>query len=175
MMEKLKYVFVDEVGVGIVGTVWKAVDRYFGEVVAIKKLIWQKFHSWEECLSFREIRRFIFSLNFNSMDLEGKERAAKIIFSIIIICSNTPPTPYDDHQEIDRTMSESSSSATMFHPASKDAIQRMEKVRFDTLILMISACIYVLRGILNLCRLCNCHVGICIMESILTMSIRDTM
>ena len=70
-----------------------------------------------------EFRRFIFSLNFNSMDLEGKERAGKIIFSIIIICSNTPPTPYDDRQEIDRTISESSSSATRFHPASKDAIK----------------------------------------------------
>ncbi|KAI9160488.1 hypothetical protein LWI28_008560 [Acer negundo] len=46
MMEKRKYLFVEEVGAGVFGRVWKAVDRYSGEVVAIKKLIRQKFHSW---------------------------------------------------------------------------------------------------------------------------------
>ncbi|TXG71308.1 hypothetical protein EZV62_006243 [Acer yangbiense] len=145
MMEKLKYVFVDEVGVGIFGTIWKAVE-YFGEsfrqpnygVLARGTCPGEGLE-----LSIPTVfGRFIFSLNFNSMDLEGKERAAKIIFSIIIICSNTPPTPYDDRQEINQTISESSSSATRFHPASKDAIQRLEKVRFDTLILMFSACMF---------------------------------
>ncbi|KAK2654339.1 hypothetical protein Ddye_014195 [Dipteronia dyeriana] len=44
----------------------------------------------------------------------------------------TVTTPYDNRQEIDRTISESSSSAmTWFTPVSKDAIQRLEKVRFD--------------------------------------------
>ncbi|KAK0598605.1 hypothetical protein LWI29_036245 [Acer saccharum] len=41
-------------------------------------------------------------------------------------------TPYDDPQEIDRAISESTSSAmTRFTPASKDAIQRLEKMSFD--------------------------------------------
>ncbi|KAI9160694.1 hypothetical protein LWI28_010735 [Acer negundo] len=35
-MEKLKYVFVDEVGADVFGTVWKAVDRYSDKVFAIK-------------------------------------------------------------------------------------------------------------------------------------------
>ncbi|KAK4839719.1 hypothetical protein QYF36_024350 [Acer negundo] len=135
-------------------------------------LLWRRVgtinsHNFRNYFVFFEFRRFIFSLYFNSMDLEGKERAAKIIFSIIIICSNTPPTPYDDRQEIDRTISESSSSATRFHPASKDAIQRLEKVRFD----LDDQCVYVLRGILNLYRLCRCHMGICIIESVLSMPI----
>ena len=56
MMEKRKYVFVGEVGAGVFGRVWKAVDRYSSEVVAIKKLIRQKFHSREECLSLRAIK-----------------------------------------------------------------------------------------------------------------------
>ncbi|KAI9160719.1 hypothetical protein LWI28_010948 [Acer negundo] len=44
----------------------------------------------------------------------------------------TVVTPYDDHrQEIDQAISESTSSAmTRFTPASKDAIQRLEKMRF---------------------------------------------
>ncbi|KAK2654355.1 hypothetical protein Ddye_014211 [Dipteronia dyeriana] len=56
MMEKRKYVFIEEVGAGVFGRVWKAVDKYSGEVVAIKKLIRQKLNSREECLSLREIK-----------------------------------------------------------------------------------------------------------------------
>ncbi|KAL5746611.1 hypothetical protein ACOSP7_027757 [Xanthoceras sorbifolium] len=51
-----KYDLLHEVGAGTFGKVWKAVDKSSQEVVAIKKLVRQRFHSREECLSLREIK-----------------------------------------------------------------------------------------------------------------------
>lgn len=37
------------------GTVWKAINRKTGEVVAVKKMK-RKYYSWEECLALREVK-----------------------------------------------------------------------------------------------------------------------
>ena len=50
-----KYQLLDEVGAGGFGRVWKAVNKHSGEVVAVKMLR-EKFHSWEECLSLEEVK-----------------------------------------------------------------------------------------------------------------------
>ncbi|KAH7557829.1 hypothetical protein JRO89_XS11G0226300 [Xanthoceras sorbifolium] len=50
-----KYQLLNQVGAGSFGQVWKAFNKHSGEVVAIKMLR-EKFHSWEECLSLEEIK-----------------------------------------------------------------------------------------------------------------------
>ncbi|KAL5811483.1 hypothetical protein ACOSQ4_028051 [Xanthoceras sorbifolium] len=50
-----KYQLLNQVGAGSFGRVWKAFNKHSGEVVAIKMLR-EKFHSWEECLSLEEIK-----------------------------------------------------------------------------------------------------------------------
>lgn len=50
-----KYSIIKEVGRGSFGSVFQAMDKQSGEVVAIKRLN-QVFNSWEECLSLREVK-----------------------------------------------------------------------------------------------------------------------
>ncbi|XP_075477601.1 cyclin-dependent kinase F-4-like isoform X2 [Primulina tabacum] len=50
-----RYNFVEEVGSGSYGNVWKAVSKQSGEVVAIKKLK-TKYRSWEQCMNLREVK-----------------------------------------------------------------------------------------------------------------------
>ena len=50
-----RYRVLKKIGDGTFGTVHKAVNRSTGEVVAIK-LLKKKYHSWEECLTLREIK-----------------------------------------------------------------------------------------------------------------------
>ncbi|KAK4743517.1 hypothetical protein SAY87_001518 [Trapa incisa] len=44
-----------EVGVGTFGSVWKAINKLSGEVVAIKRMK-KKYYSWEECINLREVK-----------------------------------------------------------------------------------------------------------------------
>ena len=64
------------------------------------------------------------------MERDPKNLDYKVLTMAINI---TVVTLYDDRQEIDQAISESSTSSAMtrFTPASKDAIQRLEKMRFD--------------------------------------------
>ncbi|XP_042427407.1 cyclin-dependent kinase F-4-like [Zingiber officinale] len=50
-----RYKLIKEVGDGTFGTVWRAINKQSGEVVAIKKLK-RKYYSWEECLNLREVK-----------------------------------------------------------------------------------------------------------------------
>ncbi|KAL6005856.1 hypothetical protein ACLOJK_039901 [Asimina triloba] len=50
-----RYKLIKEVGDGTFGTVWRAVNKLTGEVVAIKKMK-RKYYSWEECMNLREVK-----------------------------------------------------------------------------------------------------------------------
>eukprot|EP00262_Sarcandra_glabra_P003059 TRINITY_DN1350_c0_g1_i2.p1 TRINITY_DN1350_c0_g1~~TRINITY_DN1350_c0_g1_i2.p1 ORF type:complete len:445 (-),score=68.76 TRINITY_DN1350_c0_g1_i2:131-1465(-) len=50
-----RYKVIKEVGDGTFGTVWRAIDKQTGEVVAIKKMK-RKYYSWEECMNLREVK-----------------------------------------------------------------------------------------------------------------------
>ena len=50
-----RYKIIKIIGDGAYGSVYKAVNKSTGEVVAIKKMK-KKFYSWEECMSLREIK-----------------------------------------------------------------------------------------------------------------------
>ncbi|KAA3456328.1 cyclin-dependent kinase F-4-like [Gossypium australe] len=50
-----RYKLIKEVGDGTFGTVWRAINRLSGEVVAIKKMK-KKYYSWEECVNLREVK-----------------------------------------------------------------------------------------------------------------------
>ncbi|XP_020548333.1 cyclin-dependent kinase F-4-like isoform X1 [Sesamum indicum] len=50
-----RYTIIKEVGNGTFGTVWRALSKQSGEVVAIKKMK-KKYYSWEECINLREVK-----------------------------------------------------------------------------------------------------------------------
>ncbi|XP_022756512.1 cyclin-dependent kinase F-4-like isoform X2 [Durio zibethinus] len=50
-----RYKLIKEVGDGAFGSVWRAINKLSGEVVAIKKMK-KKYYSWEECVNLREVK-----------------------------------------------------------------------------------------------------------------------
>ncbi|KAK8945045.1 Cyclin-dependent kinase F-4 [Platanthera zijinensis] len=50
-----RYTLIKEVGDGTFGSVWRAINKLSGEVVAVKKMK-RKYYTWEECMSLREIK-----------------------------------------------------------------------------------------------------------------------
>ncbi|PON44799.1 Serine/threonine protein kinase [Parasponia andersonii] len=50
-----RYTLIKEVGDGTFGSVWRAISKKSGEVVAIKKMK-KKYFSWEECVNLREVK-----------------------------------------------------------------------------------------------------------------------
>nr|XP_016444292.1 PREDICTED: cyclin-dependent kinase F-4-like [Nicotiana tabacum]XP_033514720.1 cyclin-dependent kinase F-4-like [Nicotiana tomentosiformis] len=50
-----RYKIIKEVGNGTFGSVWQALNKQTGEVVAIKKMK-KKYCSWEECINLREVK-----------------------------------------------------------------------------------------------------------------------
>ncbi|KAG6387808.1 hypothetical protein SASPL_153002 [Salvia splendens] len=50
-----RYKVIREVGTGTFGSVWRAISKQSGEVVAIKKMK-KKYYSWEECINLREVK-----------------------------------------------------------------------------------------------------------------------
>jgi protein kinase len=50
-----RYNIIKEVGDGTFGSVWRAINKESGEVVAIKKMK-KKYYSWEECINLREVK-----------------------------------------------------------------------------------------------------------------------
>ncbi|KAK4746443.1 hypothetical protein SAY87_012755 [Trapa incisa] len=50
-----RYKIIKEVGDGTYGSVWRAINKQSGEVVAIKKMK-KKYYSWEECINLREVK-----------------------------------------------------------------------------------------------------------------------
>ncbi|KAL6008569.1 Cyclin-dependent kinase F-4 [Asimina triloba] len=49
------YKILKEVGDGTFGSVWRAIHKQTGEVVAIKRMK-RKYYSWEECMNLREVK-----------------------------------------------------------------------------------------------------------------------
>ncbi|XP_059441241.1 cyclin-dependent kinase F-4 [Corylus avellana] len=50
-----RFNLIKEVGDGTFGSVWRAINKQTGEVVAIKKMK-KKYYSWEECVNLREVK-----------------------------------------------------------------------------------------------------------------------
>ncbi|XP_068649779.1 cyclin-dependent kinase F-4-like [Aristolochia californica] len=50
-----RYKVIKEVGDGTFGSVWRAMNKQTGEIVAIKKMK-RKYYSWEECMNLREVK-----------------------------------------------------------------------------------------------------------------------
>ncbi|XP_052170174.1 cyclin-dependent kinase F-4-like isoform X2 [Diospyros lotus] len=50
-----RYKMIKEVGDGTFGSVWRAINKRTGELVAIKKMK-RKYYSWEECINLREVK-----------------------------------------------------------------------------------------------------------------------
>lgn len=50
-----RYRIIKEVGDGTFGSVWRAINKQSGEIVAIKKMK-RKYYSWEECMNLREVK-----------------------------------------------------------------------------------------------------------------------
>jgi len=50
-----RYKIIKEVGDGTFGSVWRAINKHTGEIVAIKKMK-RKYYSWEECINLREVK-----------------------------------------------------------------------------------------------------------------------
>lgn len=50
-----RYKLIKEVGDGTFGSVWRAINKQTGEVVAIKRMK-KKYYSWEECINLREVK-----------------------------------------------------------------------------------------------------------------------
>ncbi|KAI8530711.1 hypothetical protein RHMOL_Rhmol11G0080600 [Rhododendron molle] len=50
-----RYKIIKEVGDGTFGSVWRAINKQTGEIVAIKKMK-RKYYSWEECINSREVK-----------------------------------------------------------------------------------------------------------------------
>ncbi|KAL8521402.1 hypothetical protein ACS0TY_011794 [Phlomoides rotata] len=50
-----RYKIIKEVGNGTFGSVWRAISKQSGEVVAIKKMK-KKYYSWDECINLREVK-----------------------------------------------------------------------------------------------------------------------
>ncbi|EPS63316.1 hypothetical protein M569_11466, partial [Genlisea aurea] len=50
-----RYKLIKEVGNGTFGSVWRAISKQSGEVVAVKKMK-RKYYSWDECINLREVK-----------------------------------------------------------------------------------------------------------------------
>ncbi|XP_055819343.1 cyclin-dependent kinase F-4-like [Solanum dulcamara] len=50
-----RYTIIKEVGNGTYGSVWRALNKETGEVVAIK-ILRKMYYSWEECINLREVK-----------------------------------------------------------------------------------------------------------------------
>ncbi|KAJ6846325.1 cyclin-dependent kinase F-4-like [Iris pallida] len=50
-----RYKIIKEVGDGTFGSVWRAINKQSGEIVAVKKMK-RKYYSWEECMNLREVK-----------------------------------------------------------------------------------------------------------------------
>ncbi|XP_020247829.1 cyclin-dependent kinase F-4-like [Asparagus officinalis] len=50
-----RYKMIKEIGDGTFGSVWRAINKQSGEIVAIKKMK-RKYYSWEECMNLREVK-----------------------------------------------------------------------------------------------------------------------
>ncbi|CAL0313086.1 unnamed protein product [Lupinus luteus] len=76
-----RYKLIKEVGDGSFGTVWRAINKQNGEVVAIKKMK-KKYYSWEECVNLREVKSLRKMNHQNIVKLKEVIRESEILFFV---------------------------------------------------------------------------------------------
>ncbi|KZV45247.1 cyclin-dependent kinase F-4, partial [Dorcoceras hygrometricum] len=76
-----RYKIIREVGNGTFGTVWRALSKQSGEVVAIKKMK-KKYYSWEECMSLREVKSLRKMNHSNIVKLKEVIRENDILYFV---------------------------------------------------------------------------------------------
>ncbi|XP_075506002.1 cyclin-dependent kinase F-4-like [Primulina tabacum] len=76
-----RYKIIREVGNGTFGTVWRALSKQSGEVVAIKKMK-KKYYSWEECVSLREVKSLRKMSHSNIVKLKEVIRENDILYFV---------------------------------------------------------------------------------------------
>ncbi|XP_057448746.1 cyclin-dependent kinase F-4-like isoform X2 [Lotus japonicus] len=76
-----RYTIIKEVGDGTFGTVWRAINKQTGEVVAIKKMK-KKYYSWEECVNLREVKSLRKMNHPNIVKLKEVIRESDILYFV---------------------------------------------------------------------------------------------
>ncbi|KAF7809429.1 cyclin-dependent kinase F-4-like isoform X2 [Senna tora] len=78
---ELRYKLIKEVGDGTFGSVWRALNKQTGEVVAIKKMK-KKYYSWEECVNLREVKSLRKMNHPNIVKLKEVIRESDILYFV---------------------------------------------------------------------------------------------
>ncbi|KMZ74924.1 Cyclin-dependent kinase F-4 [Zostera marina] len=76
-----RYKLIKEVGDGTFGSVWRAINKQSGEIVAIKKMK-RKYYSWEECMNLREVKSLRRMNHANIVKLKEVIRENDILYFI---------------------------------------------------------------------------------------------
>lgn len=76
-----RYTLIKEVGDGTFGSVWRAINKQTGEVVAIKKMK-KKYYSWEECVNLREVKSLRRMNHPNIVKLKEVIRESDILYFV---------------------------------------------------------------------------------------------
>ncbi|GAA0138929.1 non-receptor serine/threonine protein kinase [Lithospermum erythrorhizon] len=76
-----RYTIIKEVGNGTFGSVWRALNKQTGEVVAIKKMK-KKYYSWEECVNLREVKSLRKMNHSNIVKLKEVIRENEILYFV---------------------------------------------------------------------------------------------
>ncbi|KAH1234557.1 Cyclin-dependent kinase F-4 [Glycine max] len=76
-----RYKLIKEIGDGTFGTVWRAINKQTGEVVAIKKMK-KKYYSWEECVNLREVKSLRKMNHPNIVKLKEVIRESDILYFV---------------------------------------------------------------------------------------------
>ncbi|XP_020697874.1 cyclin-dependent kinase F-4 [Dendrobium catenatum] len=76
-----RYKLIKEVGDGTFGSVWRAINKLTGEVVAVKKMK-RRYYSWEECMNLREVKSLRRMNHSNIVKLKEVIRENDILYFI---------------------------------------------------------------------------------------------
>ncbi len=76
-----RYKIIKEVGNGTFGSVWRALNKQTGEVVAVKKMK-RKYYSWEECINLREVKSLRKMTHPNIVKLKEVIRENDILYFV---------------------------------------------------------------------------------------------
>ncbi|OIV94418.1 hypothetical protein TanjilG_25480 [Lupinus angustifolius] len=76
-----RYNLIKEVGDGTFGSVWRAINKQTGEVVAIKKMK-KKYYSWDECVNLREVKSLRKMNHPNIVKLKEVIRESDILYFV---------------------------------------------------------------------------------------------
>ncbi|XP_019156614.1 PREDICTED: cyclin-dependent kinase F-4-like isoform X3 [Ipomoea nil] len=76
-----RYNIIKEVGNGTFASVWRALNKQTGDVVAVKKMK-KKYYSWEECVNLREVKSLRRMSHPNVVKLKEVIRENDILFFV---------------------------------------------------------------------------------------------